>query len=128
MPDKPVDKRLRTSPEARLGNEAGRLVPDDRGNITWEWRDDGDVDADGGGDEARRVQGLLVPSLELVKDPDEIEDPGKPSTTRVKVGYNPYDSGPLGKQEWKKKKDLRELGRWIEMRRKLTGKASGQAD
>ena len=38
------------------------------------------------------------------------------------AGYNPYDSGTLSKQSWKKKKDLRELSKWIELRKKLGDK------
>ena len=55
-------------------------------------------------------------------------DPGRPGTQRLKSGYNPYNSGPLGKQSWKKKKDLRELSRWIELRRKVTHGPSGDGD
>ncbi|MFO1406254.1 MAG: hypothetical protein U1F08_01840 [Steroidobacteraceae bacterium] len=126
MSDKPVDKRERIPPpEGRLGNEAGRLVTDDRGNITWEWRNDGDIVEDEEVAKDQLVGALVDPKLELARDADDVEDPRKPSTTRLQRGYNPYNSGALGKQEWKKKKDLRELGRWIELRRKLGEKPPG---
>ena len=40
----------------------------------------------------------------------------------LKTGYNPYNSGALGKQSWKKNKDLRELSKWIELKKKTAAK------
>jgi hypothetical protein len=40
----------------------------------------------------------------------------------LRVGYNPYESGLLVKKEWKRKRDLNELSRWIEVKRKLKDK------
>jgi len=37
----------------------------------------------------------------------------------LKKGYDPYDSGLLVKKQWKKKKDLHALSRWIEQKKKL---------
>ena len=34
-------------------------------------------------------------------------------------GYDPYDSGLLTKKQWKKKKDLRALSKWIGQKKKL---------
>jgi len=39
-------------------------------------------------------------------------------------GYNPYNSGALGKQSFKKKKNLKELSKWIELRKKAAEKKS----
>jgi hypothetical protein len=39
----------------------------------------------------------------------------------LKKGYDPYDSGMLVKKQWKKKKDLRALSKWIEQKKKLDG-------
>jgi hypothetical protein len=56
------------------------------------------------------------------------EDDSKASTQRItqnpgglKKGYDPYDSGMLVKKEWKKKKDLRALSKWIEEKKKFDG-------
>ena len=52
-------------------------------------------------------------------------DPLSPLTVNtkgLKSGYNPYNSGALGKQSWKKKKNLRELSKWIELRKKVGDK------
>ena len=56
------------------------------------------------------------------------EDDAKGTTRRIqpnpgglKKGYDPYDSGMLQKKQWKKKKDLRALSKWIEQKKKLDG-------
>lgn len=122
MTEKPFEKRERTTPEqSPRDGGAGHLASDDRGNITWEWKDDRDLLADDSLGTAERVRALVDPKLDLAEEDDDVDDAGKPSTKRLKTGYNPYNSGPLGKQTWKKKKDLRELGKWIEARRKLGG-------
>jgi hypothetical protein len=51
------------------------------------------------------------------------EDPNPNEPIRInpkglRVGYNPYESGLLKKKEWKPKKDLRQLSKWIEIRKK----------
>lgn len=38
-------------------------------------------------------------------------------TARLKVGYNPYQSGHLVKTRWKKKRDMRRLSKWIQARK-----------
>jgi hypothetical protein len=35
----------------------------------------------------------------------------------MKKGYNPYDSGKLGKQAGPRKKDLRKLSEWMKLRK-----------
>jgi hypothetical protein len=47
---------------------------------------------------------------------------GEAHAKGLKSGYNPYDSGALGKTERKKKLNLRELSKWIETKRKVEGK------
>ena len=126
MAEKPHDKSRNPSPSADApAREPGHLATDDRGNITWEWKNEGDLLADDSLGAAERVRALLDPNLDLAEEPDDIDDAGKPGTKRLKTGYNPYNSGPLGKQTWKKKKDLRELSKWIELRKKVTDKAPG---
>jgi hypothetical protein len=43
----------------------------------------------------------------------------QPNPRGLKKGYDPYDSGMLVKKQWKRKKDLRALSRWIEQKKKL---------
>ena len=129
MTEKRYDPAEDAEPTAEMpGNEAGRLAKDDLGNVTWEWKAEGDLLADDDLGTAERVRALVDPNLDLAEEPDDIDDPGRSSAHRLASGYNPYNSGPLGKQSWRKKKDLRELSRWIELRRKVTHRPSGDGD
>jgi len=94
---------------------------DDRGNVTWEWKDDGDLLADDTLGSAERLRALADPNLQI-KDDDDPMSPIKSNPKGLKKGYNPYDSGVLGKQSWKKKKNLRELSKWVELRKKMAEK------
>jgi hypothetical protein len=105
-------------------DEPGRLNVDDRGNITWEWNQESDILlADDTLGAAARVRALVDPSLNVAEDsPDPLRSI-QCNPIGLKTGYDPYDSGTLSKQMWKKKKDLREFSKWIELRRKLDDKA-----
>jgi len=105
---------------ASTGNEPGRLGIDDRGNVTWEWSDNDDLLADDTLGDAERVRALVDPNLKVADDPDDPLNPVRSNPKGLNSGYNPYNSGALGKQSWKKKKNLRELSKWIELRKKLT--------
>jgi hypothetical protein len=107
------------SQDAFTNTGSGRVGRDDRGNMTWEWADeDGLLDDDEIG-KAERIRALVDPTLKVQEDEIEGNAPIQPNPKGLKKGYNPYDSGALGKAEWKKKKDLRELSKWIELRKKL---------
>ena len=99
--------------------EPGHLGTDDRGNVTWEWADEGDLLADDTLGAAERVRALVDPKLQIRDDDDNPLSPAQSNAKGLKSGYNPYNSGALGKQSWKKKKNLRELSKWIELRKKL---------
>ena len=103
-------------------SEPGRLGVDDRGNVTWEWTDKDDLLADDTLGDAERVRALVDPKLQVADDPDDPLNPAQSNPKGLKSGYNPYNSGALGKQSWKKKKNLRELSKWIELRKKLAEK------
>jgi hypothetical protein len=121
-PGNPHGKPPGKPPVPASDQEPGRLEQDDRGNVTWQWSDNDDLLADDTLGAAERVRALLDPSLDIVDDqaPHELKDNPK----GLKVGYNPYDSGSLGKQSWKKKKNLRELSKWIELKKKMANKPS----
>jgi hypothetical protein len=117
MTEKPPGK----PPVAPLGGgDAGRLGMDDRGNVTWEWKDEGDLLADDTLGAAERVRALVDPSLQVNDDDDDPLNPLQRNPKGLKTGYNPYNSGALGKQAWKKKKNLKELSKWIELRKKVS--------
>jgi len=99
-------------------SDPGRLGIDDRGNVTWEWADSPDLLADDEIGASQRVRALLDPSLEISED-EGPRNPLKGNPKGLKKGYNPYNSGALLKQSWKRSKNLRELSKWIELRRKL---------
>jgi hypothetical protein len=116
MTDKP---RGKPPPAPAKGGDAGHLGMDDRGNVTWEWNEDEpDLMADDTFGASERVRALVDPRLQ-VKDDDDPMSPIQGNSKGLKSGYNPYNSGTLGKRSWKKKKDLRELSKWIELRKKL---------
>ena len=123
MTGKPPGKFPATSAPA---SEAGRLAVDDRGNITWEWADDAELKADDIIGETARLRALTDPSLQLSEDDSGPTGSTQPNPRRLKTGYDPYDSGTLGKAAWRKTRDMRELSRWIELRRKMSAKDDGK--
>ncbi|MGB7738159.1 MAG: hypothetical protein WBM03_03530 [Steroidobacteraceae bacterium] len=100
--------------------EPGRLAEDDRGNITWQWANEDVLLADDTAGAIERLRALVDPKLDVVDDygrTDSVRD----NPTGLYVGYNPYDSGSLGKTARMRKVDLRELSKWIETKRKIEG-------
>lgn len=98
---------------AALKNPTGHVEHDDRGNAVWQWA----------GDKRLVTEALHHPALSIEEAPT-----GTPGTASGKVasdkkaarvGYNPYEVGPIEKQSQAKRPDLRELSRWIELRRKV---------
>lgn len=119
MTEKPPGK-----PPAGQDTDAdpGRLGLDDRGNVTWEWKDEGELLVDDALGGAERIRALVDPKLKVKDDDEDPSSPVRSNPKGLKSGYNPYNSGALGKQEWKKKKNLRELSKWIELRKKMATK------
>jgi len=113
--------KLPETPAAKDG-EPGRLELNDRGDVTWQWTDE-ELLADNTLGAAERMRALVDPKLNIVDESDVLNPTSyvQPSTT-TKSGYNPYNSGALAKDGWKKKKDLRQLSKWIELRKKMTEK------
>ncbi len=114
MTEKPGGK-----PPATKGGDAGHLGLDDRGNVTWEWQDEGELLADDSFGGIERLRALVDPALQVKDDDDDPLNPIRSNPKGLKSGYNPYNSGALGKQSFKKKKNLKELSKWIELRKRL---------
>ena len=112
-------------PSKEPASEPGRFERDDRGNLTWQWSDDEELQADDALGTARRLRALVDPSLDLKED-DDTSGPAASGGKGLKTGYNPYNSGALGKQSWKKKKDLRKLSEWIELKKKIEPKTDSE--
>jgi hypothetical protein len=95
--------------------QPGRIKFDDRGNAIYAWNED-QLSLDG---EARR-KALDNPGLSMVEDEPVVNAPIQHNTRGLTLGYNPYESGLLAqKEEPKKKTDLRQLSKWLEMKKRL---------
>jgi hypothetical protein len=102
--------------------EPGHLAEDDRGNVTWQWADDEELQADDADGSLTRLQALVDPSLDVVDDFGGSPRSPIDNFKGLRAGYNPYDSGSLGKSAWKKKRSLQDLSKWIETRRAVESK------
>jgi hypothetical protein len=104
--------------------ESGRVQFDDRGNAIWEWA----VSTGAFGREVstERMKKLENPGLSLADDAPTPFDKVKPNPQGVVKGYNPYDSGKLGRTgpPPKKKKDLRKLSDWLQLKKQAENKGS----
>ncbi len=96
----------------------GNVAFDELGNAKYQWKDDRMLE-DGQEGDTRRQRALSVAALGLVDDapPPDIKT-ATANKVGLRLGYNPYDSGRLEKQQYKKTRDLRALSKWIESQRK----------
>jgi len=100
---KPSGKAPGKAPDKDSSTEtgSGRVGKDDRGNMTWEWADDGDLQADDTLGAAERIRALVDPTLNVEDDDLGGNNPVKSNPKGLTKGYNPYNSGALGKAAWK---------------------------
>lgn len=111
--------RVRRRPEpVERDNQPGHIAFDDRGNAVYEWNDRRLEEEGEDGERARR-RALAHPGLSMMEDEPNPNDPIRNNPKGLRVGYNPYESGLLAKKERKPKRDLRELSKWIEMKKKV---------
>jgi hypothetical protein len=97
----------------------GQIAFDDRGNAVYSWSDH--LTEDGENGERARRDALDHPGLSMVDDEPHANAPIRQNRQGHRVGYNPYESGLLARKAPPKKRDLRELSKWLEMKRKLNG-------
>lgn len=99
----------------KADKSTGRVKFDDRGNAVWEWQvATGAFTSDVS---TQRLQKLEHPALSIA---DEGTRPNavRPNPLGSKKGYDPYDSGKLGKRaEPPAKKDLRRLSEWLKLKK-----------
>ena len=98
--------------------QPGNVAWDDLGNAVYTWRDESMLE-EGEQADTRRLRALSVANLVLVDD-EPPPDNKRISLNKkgVRQGYNPYDSGMLKKDTYRKPRDLRALSKWIEMQNK----------
>jgi hypothetical protein len=111
--------RPRTGDKPRAA-KPGHIAFDDRGNAVYEWNDDPSL-GEGAAKERRRKKALDHPGLSLVDDEPPANAPIRVNPKGSRQGYNPYESGIL-KKKGNSKRDLRELSKWIDARRKMDQK------
>ena len=97
----------------------GRVQFDDRGNAVWEWSLA--TGAFGREVSTERLQKLEHPALSLADDAPTPFDNVRANPLGTKKGYDPYDSGKLGKPPTPVKKDLRKLGDWLKLKKQAGG-------
>jgi hypothetical protein len=100
------------------GEKPGKVGFDERGNAIYQWSDDR-LDQDGETGERLRDKALDYVGLAIADDDAPISAPIRANPKGTRIGYNPYESGLLTRKEPKRKRDLRELSRWIDAKRKL---------
>jgi hypothetical protein len=114
---KPEPKNV-ASPDDK---KSGRVKFDDRGNAVWEWS----VATGAFGREVStdRLKKLENDALSLAEDAPTALGLVQSNPLGTVKGYNPYDSGKLGKtQEAPKKTDLRKLGDWLKLKKQAADK------
>ncbi len=103
-------------PPPTLRGKSGRVKFDERGNAVWEW-----ANATGSfGREVtnERLEKLEIPGLSIAEDAPTPFDCIKPNPAGTVKGYNPYDSGRLGKaSQPPRKRDLKKLSEWMKLKK-----------
>jgi len=106
--------------DARSNGRTGRVKFDDRGNAIWEWS----IATGAFGREAstERLRRLEHPALSLADDAPSPLDTVRANPLGTKKGYDPYDSGKLGKSAAApRKKDLRRLSEFFKLKKQAAG-------
>jgi hypothetical protein len=94
----------------------GRVKFDDRGNAIWEWSLA--TGAFGREVSTERMQRLEHPALSIADDAPTPLETVRANPLGTKKGYDPYDSGKLGKKpEQPRKTDLRRLGEFLKLKK-----------
>ena len=104
--------------------QPGRIAFDDRGNAVYEWND-GRFSEDGEAGERARRKALEHPGLSFVEEERPANTPIQNNAKGMRLGYNPYESGLLTRKSTAPKRDLRELSKWIEMKRRVENGGKG---
>lgn len=107
------------SKDAGGGKSTGRVKFDERGNAVWEWQLA--TGAFGAEVSTQRLQKLEHPALSIADDDPTPFETVRANPLGTKKGYDPYDSGKLGKKPQPAKKDLRKLSEWLKLKKQAEG-------
>ena len=107
------------APDPKPDNTTGRVKFDERGNAIWEWSIA--TGAFGREVSTERLQKLEHPALSLADDAPTPFETARPNPLGTVKGYNPYDSGKLGKAAAPRKKDLRRLSEFLKLKKQAAG-------
>ncbi len=107
-----------TTTGRRVQERPGKISFDDRGNAVYEWQNK-KLTVEGEDGDRLRQSALDHPGLAIVDESPRGATPAiAPNPKGLRLGYNPYESGMLQKQQWKKKRDLREFSKWVQIKKK----------
>lgn len=119
-----IDNDPDTAPATNRHKTPGQVRFDERGNAIYEWRDT-KLEEDSQHAERMRERALFNPSLSLVDESPAPDQPCVRNDKGARMGYNPYQSGQLvGRPKTEKKRDMRELSKWIETKRRLAAQTN----
>ncbi len=111
-------------PSAQKPAAPGHIGFDDRGNAIYEW--DGSLTDEGEAGDLARNRALAHPGLSIVEEESPANAPIRSNPKGLRNGYNPYESGLLARKGKPKKRDLRQLSKWMEA--KKNAKADGHEE
>jgi hypothetical protein len=115
---KNADVRLRPRVVDQDQPQPGRIAFDVRGNAVYEWSADNLTLEGEEGVRARR-KALDHPGLAVAEEEQKSNAAIQNNAKGLRLGYNPYESGLLPRKTVAKKKDLRELSRWLELKKRV---------
>jgi hypothetical protein len=102
---------------------SGRVRHDERGNAVWEWSTStGSFARDVNTQRLKRLEHAGLSILEDEKPAPAAQGQAQVNKKAARTGYDPYQSEVVAGKPKPKKTDLRELSKWIELKKKLADK------